>query len=244
MNLMLHIQVRVEAWTYFLKGWISFWQALMLMLPNSMRPLSLKGGDEFLIITLNQYRVDLIKDNATVVDVGASRGVFTELVAQKHPNATIYAFEPTLRSFNSLKENTKNYPNVKCFNCALGDTNGTVKFMDIGIDENGVDHCEANYISEVGIPCDIKTIDSFNIPINFLKIDAEGHEAKILLGATETIRKYKPIIVMSAYHRFHDPIDLPRVLNSICPYTCELVKRGDLDLICRPIIKIERAEIK
>jgi hypothetical protein len=43
---------------------------------------------------------------------------------------------------------------------------------------------------------EIKRMDDLNLPkFGLLKIDCERHELEVLKGATETILKYKPIIV-------------------------------------------------
>ena len=43
-----------------------------------------------------------------------------------------------------------------------------------------------------------KKLDDFEIVnrIGFIKIDVEGHEAKVCLGLTETIRKNRPTIAL------------------------------------------------
>jgi len=68
--------------------------------------------------------------------------------------------------------------------------------------------------------------------MDFLKIDTEGYEAEILKGAAGTIKKYKPVLALSAYHKPNDKKELPELVNSIAPYDCELL--GGEDLICKP----------
>lgn len=41
------------------------------------------------------------------------------------------------------------------------------------------------------------TLDEFQLTdISYIKIDVEGYERKVLKGALETIKKYKPILVI------------------------------------------------
>ena len=178
------------------------------------------------IIVKDQYRVELVR--GTVVDAGANVGIFSVFAALTHPNEIIYAFEPTPSTFNILKENTKYYPNIKCFNCGLGEIE---KDATIVAHKKG---CGSNYIGDGGTPVKIKTIDSFDLPMGFLKMDTEGYEGNILMGAAKTIKKNKPIIAMSAYHHPEDKIELPKLLNSIAPYDCELRNDCEEDFICRP----------
>lgn len=249
-NLVNAIKVRVIYCRLLLGGNLSFSLATFLILPSLIRPdinkiksFSLygkpivvpKGEGSLLtslihqIIGLNQYHVELIKKRGTVVDAGANIGIFSIFAAIKHKDSTIYAFEPAPLTFEVLKENTKYYNNIKAFSSGLGEKEKK-SFVII------TDHSSANHIGESGIPVDIKTIDGFNIPVNFIKIDAEGYEANILDGATETIRKNRPVVVMSAYHKPNDKIELPKLINNITPYNCELRCDYEEDFVCRPIL--------
>jgi len=44
--------------------------------------------------------------------------------------------------------------------------------------------------------------------VDFIKMDVEGHELKVLAGARETIKTFKPSLALSAYHRGDDLIEL------------------------------------
>jgi FkbM family methyltransferase len=221
---MRHIAARINAWKRFLKGYYSFGVALQCMLPARFRSFT---ELELEIVICNQYHVELIKPDATVVDAGANVGVFSILAAQTHPDARILAFEPTPETFVKLVENTKGYKNIECFHVALGDEN---KMASI-IEEK---ECETNHIGEGGTPVEMKTIDSLGIKMDFLKMDTEGCEARILKGAAETIKTNKPVIVMSAYHHPEDKEALPNILNGIAPYGCTLEFKVEEDFICMP----------
>lgn len=56
-----------------------------------------------------------------------------------------------------------------------------------------------------------------NQKIDFIKIDCEGAEADILLGAKNIINTYSPKIVMACYHFYKDNKRLKNVLLSINP---------------------------
>jgi FkbM family methyltransferase len=42
----------------------------------------------------------------------------------------------------------------------------------------------------------VRTLDSYNIEPNFIKIDVEGMEVDVLLGAEKTIKKFLPVIMV------------------------------------------------
>jgi FkbM family methyltransferase len=231
-----------------LKGELPFFSILPELLPRRFRKngKTIKGrlfGNPFFvpkgdvgelasqiweIVKNDGYHTELIKQNATVIDAGANMGVFAVFVARNHPDATIYAFEPTADTFNALKENTKFYPNIKVINSALGDYIGTTRIAQ-------EPHMTGNKIGLIGDEIEIKTIDSLNLSVDFLKMDVEGSEGIILRGGATTIKKNKPVIVMSAYHHPEDKIELPKLVNSIAPYNCELRNDGEEDFICTPL---------
>ena len=63
----------------------------------------------------------------TIVDVGAHKGEFAMRAFQILPKASIISFEPLEDAFRQLKFNTLTVPNLKAFNCALGDTNSKME---------------------------------------------------------------------------------------------------------------------
>ena len=48
-------------------------------------------------------------------------------------------------------------------------------------------------------------------------MDVEDHELKVLAGARETIKNFKPSLALSAYHRGDDLIKLPKFLLELNP---------------------------
>ena len=46
-------------------------------------------------------------------------------------------------------------------------------------------------------------------------MDIEGAEKKALLGARETIKKYKPLLVVCIYHRQEDFFEIPFTIKKI-----------------------------
>lgn len=53
--------------------------------------------------------------------------------------------------------------------------------------------------------------------VTFVKIDIEGAEKEALMGAKETIRKYKPMLAISIYHKPEDMWELPQLIMEYCP---------------------------
>jgi FkbM family methyltransferase len=199
------------------------------------------------VIFFDQYHVrQFLNQDSIVIDAGANIGVFSVFAASIATHGHIYAFEPTVSTFSLLEKNAQNFPsNITCINSGLGEAVSEKNILNMGICSSGNVIEDSpfykNYKADDGKleKIVITTIDRFvaenNIPrIDFIKIDTEGYEANILRGATETIKKFKPVIAMSAYHNPNDKKDLPAIVNSICPdYVCELYKECEEDFVCR-----------
>lgn len=202
------------------------------------------------VIVDDQYHAkELIKDSDIVIDAGVLIADFSIFVNHLYPNAQIYGFEPSPKTFNLAHNNTKiRSENIHIFNKALGAIVGQTTLSvggDIGLwggdaitDNKFVEQRLKNFGDKV--PVDIITIDQFVKEqdverIDFIKIDTEGFEKEIIIGAKETIKKYSPIIACAAYHFKNDIIDIPKlILNINDIYTYTLSKNGEMDLIFIP----------
>ena len=125
-----------------------------------------------------------LKDLKVIFDVGAREDIeYLDL----WPESEHHLFEPNPVFFEELAKKTENKPNVFANNYGLGDKE-EVKGYNEGLQAfAGVGGCPENYKSDLEFP--IKTLDSYVIEkdikqIDFLKIDTEGYDLKVLLGAT------------------------------------------------------------
>jgi FkbM family methyltransferase len=62
------------------------------------------------------------------------------------------------------------------------------------------------YVAEVPLP-----------RVDFIKMDIEGSELDALQGARETIRRFRPKLAISLYHRPHDLFEIPQLIRQIEP---------------------------
>ena len=53
--------------------------------------------------------------------------------------------------------------------------------------------------------------------VNFIKLDIEGSERFALKGATETLKKFRPLLTISGYHLIDDVPVLVNILKASCP---------------------------
>lgn len=203
---------------------------------------------EFLyqIFAVDQYCARrYLNDDSVVIDAGANIGSFSVFCSNMKKNLTIHAFEPTRRTFETLKKNASPYKNIFCHNLGLGDEAAVKRIYfsahstsGSAFEDGGVAGSDGR--TDLSEEVKITTIDDFvrqnDIPrVDFIKIDTEGYERKILAGAKETIKRCRPIIAMSAYHKADDKTVLPEIVRSISPdYDYELVRADEEDLIFFP----------
>lgn len=135
------------------------------------------------------------------IDVGASVGMWTFFVANK--NVETHAFEPSPIAFGILEKVARHHPNVKAYPFALGEKEYIVNLnvhSHVGYDS--ILHKSKEFWRK--IPVKVRTLDSFNIQdVGLIKIDTEGYEIPVLLGAIETIRKWRPRLIIEV----HSPFD-------------------------------------
>src|SRR4029434_5037763 len=53
--------------------------------------------------------------------------------------------------------------------------------------------------------------------VDFIKMDVEGGETEALIGAAETIRRFRPKLGISVYHSLNDLIRLPQLVHDLLP---------------------------
>jgi len=135
------------------------------------------------------------------VDAGANIGSWSIYMA-KYFNK-IYSFEIYPPNFECLKKNIeeRNLQNkIIPYLCGLGDKTEKVSLMKDEKISNTAAGLAVSYTGE--LKYDVSTLDSFNLEdLNFLKIDVEGFESRVLRGGRETIMKYKPIILLEYKER-------------------------------------------
>ncbi len=142
----------------------------------------------------------LLEDVNTVYDIGGNIGMYSTFFKHFLPNAQIYGFEPLPNTFKLAKENTKN-TNINWFNLGLWDKEGDVT-LNVPKGKNQStnygafwDDIEPNVSQTVNMTTLDKIIDQLGVIPDFIKIDVEGGEYKVLTGGLNNIEKIKYIMV-------------------------------------------------
>ena len=158
----------------------------------------------------------IISEGDCIVEVGSNIGTHTVPIA-KHVGDTgkVIAFEPQRIMYQILCANIieNNLTNVWAYNCAVSNEVGIATVPDIPLTK------EVNFggvcISEQkdnDYTVDLKSIDSLDLPrVDFIKIDAEGYEPQVLLGAQKTILRDKPPMLIE--YNPNDRQEINRILQ-------------------------------
>ncbi|HEY2134256.1 MAG TPA: FkbM family methyltransferase [Xanthobacteraceae bacterium] len=131
------------------------------------------------------------------LDVGANFGSHTIPMAKfVGPTGFVHAFEPQRILFQLTCGNIalNELDNVRVLPCAVGRKPGSTKIPQI-------DYGRRNNFGgiavggERGEDVEVVTLDGLRLPkIKFIKIDVEGMELEVLLGARETLARCRPIL--------------------------------------------------
>jgi FkbM family methyltransferase len=158
-----------------------------------------------------KYAELFVKEDTIVIDAGANYGQMSILFSQLKPNVIVYAFEAYKYISDILIKNVKaNKANVKVFNCVLGDK--SIKNLIISdstlktYNNYGSNVVEFNEKNSSGNLVDAIKIDDLDLQkkISFMKIDVQGYDLKVLIGAKKTIKKNKMPIIVEYSKEFED----------------------------------------
>ena len=146
---------------------------------------------------------DLIKPHLNInpsvlVDVGVNRGNYSDELIKNYPNATIYLFEPQKYLYDILKNKYLSKNKIKLYNLALYENEGYITLIK-GFEGDGeASIYNRKYLkNKKSIQEKVKRNRLDNIIVNqkidFVKIDVEGNEMRVLNGMEKIIHNIKII---------------------------------------------------
>jgi len=128
-----------------------------------------------------------------VVQAGGNCGLYPMLFSQYF--SRVYTFEPDPLNFHCLVNNCQS-PNIYKFNAALGERNKLVHLFNSNVGNVGTHTiCEdIRYGSKLSYVPTL-TIDQLSLDqCDLIQLDCEGYEPNIIVGATQTISQFRPVI--------------------------------------------------
>jgi len=136
------------------------------------------------------------------IDVGANVGFYTTRMARRAGH--VFAFEPNPKAYGMLKTRTQTLPNVTCFPYALGREEKKVKLYLSDKTRAAGSSTKKESFKYVLVQCfaldDLfkkKVINAHKIGL--IKIDVEGAEHEVLLGAKGLLTSFHPRILLEIH---------------------------------------------
>lgn len=160
----------------------------------------------FFEANLTNFLINFLKEGNIFFDIGANVGYYTLLASKLVGEiGQVYSFEPTPRTFNTLKQNSNIRNNIIVNNNAVLDEEKEIEFIDYGPKYSAFNSFHARTDESIKfrnhfINFFVKTIslDKYckekNIIPDFIKIDAEGAEYLILEAMKNILETKKSII--------------------------------------------------
>ncbi|MGF6093784.1 FkbM family methyltransferase [Pseudomonas sp. 18175] len=141
------------------------------------------------------------KTSPVVIDVGANTGGYAKLLRSLNSSAIIHAFEPHPKTFSVLLKEFGDTEGIYLNNSAVGHEPGVLTLYDYSANDGSehaslykevIESIHKSDAIEHRVPvvtvseyCNLAAIDR----IDLLKIDTEGHELAVILGAAEIINE-------------------------------------------------------
>jgi FkbM family methyltransferase len=161
-----------------------------------------------------------VKGGDVIIDAGVGWGdttIYLAALVNQEPGGHIYAFDILEDGINALLKQSNQNPgitNLTPILRALSDKDGD----QVNISSPGPDARVINEKTDKKV--ETITIDTFSeqsalAKVDFIKMDIEGAEVSALLGASKTIKRFKPKLAISVYHKWDDLLVIPQLIHSI-----------------------------
>jgi FkbM family methyltransferase len=212
-NADLGYRIRRSIWTYFSRRKV--FAALDVPWYGRLKLRIYLGNDQsrqqFIAGCLdpNEFALldKLLTPGMVFMDVGANEGFYSVFASRRvGETGSVWAFEPSRREMERLTANVglNGLANVRPFCVALADEDGDAELL-IASDEHSGHNTLGHFVYESGLdrrePVRLRRLDSLVQEstlerLDFLKIDAEGAEMRVLAGAGDALRKFRPFILL------------------------------------------------
>ncbi|MDF1625659.1 MAG: FkbM family methyltransferase [Parvibaculaceae bacterium] len=142
-----------------------------------------------------EFALREVKQRRVAVDIGAHVGLWAWPMSFDFQR--VVAFEPLAAHVECFNENLVDAESVELHKCALGPEEGEAVVRTRTPDSSGDSGVEPEGSEAHGETVPLRTLDSFELEdVDFIKCDCEGFEIFVMRGAVETIKRWKPVIIV------------------------------------------------
>jgi FkbM family methyltransferase len=141
----------------------------------------------------------LIQPGDVVLDLGANIGFYTTLFAELvGEEGAVHAFEPDAQNFLRLQLRTNGLCQVLLAQKAVSDRQGVATLYRSRANRSH-SLCKPVWDSTLCSSVEVTTVDANladRLSVDFVKVDVEGHEGKVLDGMTDTLKNSPRLVLL------------------------------------------------
>ena len=145
-----------------------------------------------------RYHIErLLPEGSIMFDIGTNYGLYALTLAHHLPKVTIHCFEPNPVTYSRLTRNISlnSMRNLRAHQLGLGDWEGTASVVTVNETNSGA--CAL----APGEGTRITTLDRFADEhgigrLDFMKVDIEGFEPRLIKGGLRSLERFKPAILI------------------------------------------------
>ncbi len=163
-----------------------------------------------------------LPDNPVIIDCGANEGTDSVELARIFPRGVVHSFEPVPEMFQRLKDRTKEYKNIQCYELALNSNTSKVKmFLSSGASDAASsllqpksileDHKALYFDNTIEVQC--MSLDDWAAAngvsrVDFLWLDMQGSEFKTLNASKKILDTAKVILTEVSLKETYEGVPL------------------------------------
>lgn len=188
-------------------------------IPEHMKPVIPVNCYHNGLTLLNSRTLEYLKGK-DFIDGGGFMGE-SGFVFSAYSPRKVFCFEPLPEQSARIRENFSMAPHPEILEvvpCGLGEEDGQAN-LSAGAAGSTLNENLADTAS--GIPVEICRIDSFaasrELKLGLIKLDIEGLELEAVRGAEQTIRRDRPVLLVSIYHTVKDFFGVKAFLENLVP---------------------------
>jgi FkbM family methyltransferase len=153
---------------------------------------------------------DALRAGQVFFDIGANTGFFSLLGARcVGPSGTVVAVEPLPRNVDFINRHCalNGVHNILVVPKAVADFEGSARFLEDGLSTS---HLSLDGTMSVEVITLDRLAKELNLTPDVMKIDVEGAEAALLLGARHLLRTARPLVFLAVHTEdlYHEILEI------------------------------------
>ena len=186
---------------------------MRVLLPSGMDIYLLGGKSHDSEIRLARFVLKNLRSGDTFLDIGAHFGYFSLLASSIiGDSGKVFCVEASKMTYEVLKQNVGSEFNIKSFNNAISDLNGVLDFHEYPLQYSEYNSLDADQYEDARWAKKVKavinkieayTLDEFismnDMTPDFIKIDVEGVEDKVVSGMNDVLSNSKNLKIAMEY---------------------------------------------